>query len=391
LTTAPEWQIDVAIVGAGPAGLSTALNLLKLDVGWAGRMVVLERDAHPRHKLCGGGVTRFGLRHLRSLGIDLDVDFSLVENGRLCYQDREVDVRGYPTFVVTHRQDLDASLARQAAERGIRLVENTRVLSMQRERGRMRLKTERGDLLARAVVGADGSKGLIRSWIGGRETPSRVARLLEVVAPASFEDPEFAQREARFDFTPTVNRLQGYYWDFPTLIAGKAHINSGVFDARVVPAAPRADLKAQLRESRSPGQPAEEGIEGHPIHWFSPFNTFAAENVLLVGDAAGTDPLFGEGISYALGYGAVAARCLHTAFRRGDVRFRDYRRRLFLSDVGRALLLRWLAARTAYRFSHRERFMRGIWRVGKLLAALLGTGRRYPEVYRNRSRADQEA
>jgi flavin-dependent dehydrogenase len=30
--------------------------------------------------------------------------------------------------------------------------------------------------------------------------------------------------------------------------------------------------------------------------------------VLLVGDAAGADPLFGEGISIALGYGVVAAR-----------------------------------------------------------------------------------
>lgn len=382
--------MDVAIVGAGPAGLSTALNLVKQEPGWAGRMVVLERDAHPRHKLCGGGVTRFGLRHLRSLGLELDVDFFLVENGRLCYRDRVIDIRGHPTFIVTHRQDLDASLAHQAAERGVRLVENTRVLSMRRESGRMRLGTERGDLLARAVVGADGSRGLIRSWIGGRETPSRVARLLEIVAPASFDDREFAQREARFDFTPTGKRLQGYYWDFPTVIAGRRYINSGVFDARVVSAAPRADLKANLREGKAPGELPDSGIEGHPIHWFSPFNTFGANNVLLVGDAAGTDPLFGEGISFALGYGAVAARCLEAGFRRGNLRFRDYRRRLFLSDVGRALLLRWFVARAVYRFSHRERFMRGIWGVGKLFAALLGTGKSYPEVYRDPGHAERE-
>lgn len=391
MPTTKQRQIDVAIVGAGPAGLSTALNLLKLDPGWAERMVLLEKEAHPRHKLCGGGVTRFGLRHLRSLGLQLDVNFSLVENCRLLYEDRVVDIRGRPTFIVTHRPEFDAWLAGQALERGVPLVENCEVLSIQREGGGLRLETEYDEFLAAAVVGADGSRGFVRPWIGGRETPSRVARLLEIVSPASFADQEFAAREARFDFTPTANRLQGYYWDFPSLIEGKPHINSGVFDARVIPTAPRADLKAELRGGKSPDEVEERGIEGHPIHWFSPFNTFAVENVLLVGDAAGTDPLFGEGISFALGYGRVAAKCLNAAFRAGDLRLRDYRRRLFVSDVGRALLLRWLVARTMYRFSHRGVFMRGLWRVGRLLAAIIGEGKTHPEAYSDQLQGDRKA
>jgi hypothetical protein len=39
----------VAIVGAGPAGLSTALHLLQIDPSWAERMLVLEKAAHPRN------------------------------------------------------------------------------------------------------------------------------------------------------------------------------------------------------------------------------------------------------------------------------------------------------------------------------------------------------
>jgi flavin-dependent dehydrogenase len=57
------------IIGAGPAGLSTALHLLRIDPAWADRLVVLDRAAHPRHKLCGGGVTRLGLGYLRGLGL----------------------------------------------------------------------------------------------------------------------------------------------------------------------------------------------------------------------------------------------------------------------------------------------------------------------------------
>ena len=54
----PAEEVDVVIVGGGPAGVSTALHLLQLDPGWAGRMVVLEKAAHPREKLCGGGMGR---------------------------------------------------------------------------------------------------------------------------------------------------------------------------------------------------------------------------------------------------------------------------------------------------------------------------------------------
>ena len=48
-------------------------------------------------------------------------------------------------------------------------------------------------------------------------------------------------------------------------------------------------------------------IKGHPIRWYSPENQISAPRILFVGDAAGADPLFGEGISIALGYGAIAA------------------------------------------------------------------------------------
>jgi flavin-dependent dehydrogenase len=53
-------DIDLIIIGSWPAGISTALHLLQQDPGWAGRMIVLEKAIHPRHKLCGGRMTRPG-------------------------------------------------------------------------------------------------------------------------------------------------------------------------------------------------------------------------------------------------------------------------------------------------------------------------------------------
>src|SRR5215831_5447707 len=43
---------DVAIIGAGPAGLAAALAA----AGAGARTVVLERAIHPRYKTCGGGL-----------------------------------------------------------------------------------------------------------------------------------------------------------------------------------------------------------------------------------------------------------------------------------------------------------------------------------------------
>ena len=45
-----EW--DVAIIGAGPAGLAAAHAAASVGA----RAIVLERAVHPRYKTCGGGL-----------------------------------------------------------------------------------------------------------------------------------------------------------------------------------------------------------------------------------------------------------------------------------------------------------------------------------------------
>jgi len=105
-------------------------------------------------------------------------------------------------------------------------------------------------------------------------------------------------------------------------------------------------------------------LKGHPIRWFDPRDQFSRPHALLVGDAAGVDPLFGEGIGYALHYGRVAARAIERAFALDDYSFGDHRRRLLLDWLGRDLSLRSLAAGLAYRL------MRGPRRA-RLTARLL--------------------
>jgi flavin-dependent dehydrogenase len=68
----------------------------------------------------------------------------------------------------------------------------------------------------------------------------------------------------------------------------------------------------------------------------------------LVGDAAGVDALLGEGISFCLEYGRIAAHALVDGFRRGDLSFVDYGERVARSTVGKKLRRLALGARLFY-------------------------------------------
>ncbi|MFQ5459777.1 MAG: hypothetical protein ACE5EL_03190, partial [Anaerolineae bacterium] len=63
----PLW--DVIIVGAGPAGASTALHLAHDDESGTDRILLLEAACHPRDKLCGGAVTRLATPALAPLDL----------------------------------------------------------------------------------------------------------------------------------------------------------------------------------------------------------------------------------------------------------------------------------------------------------------------------------
>ncbi len=72
-------EIDVLIIGAGPAGLSTAMHLMQLDPRWSGRMAIIEKAVHPRDKLCGGGLTQLSFIIMQSLGFNLPLPIPGVE------------------------------------------------------------------------------------------------------------------------------------------------------------------------------------------------------------------------------------------------------------------------------------------------------------------------
>ncbi|MEZ4515496.1 MAG: FAD-dependent monooxygenase [Chloroflexota bacterium] len=343
-------HVDVLIVGTGPSGSSTALHLIKADPSWAGRITMVDKAVHPREKLCGGGITHMGQNILANLGLPMEPKSFPVREVRLVYHDKTYSFFGDPAFRIVRRDEFDHWLVKTVEQLGVRVRQGEAVTGITPHDNYVEVVTERAVFHAKVVVAADGSRSFIRRKLKW-DDDSGVARLIEVLTPENPNvEPEFQEGVAIFDFTPMDEGLQGYYWDFPSYVKGEAFMNRGVFDSRMRPEKPKANLKEVLSESMAERDRSMDDytLKGHPIHWWDTQAKFAQPHILLVGDAAGVDPLFGEGISFALGYGEVAAAEIVESFAADDLSFSDYPERVRTHSLFRQLRLRTWAANYAY-------------------------------------------
>jgi flavin-dependent dehydrogenase len=350
-------HFGLIIVGAGPAGISTALHLAQIAPELVGRTLILEKDRHPRPKLCGGGLLPDAEVILQSLGLDIhevphcDVDWAHFEfNGKGMRMRGEKG--GAFAFRTIRRHEFDAWLAGKARQRGFHIQEDTALKSLSVSGSDVLLETDQGEYRASVVVGADGSKSVVRRLVVPHEA-THTARLLEIVTEPRPETSFHLQANSYFDFLYVPQGILGYTWDFPALENGQPVRVRGIYDSNVYPVKKDISLQSALTEEfeRHGYRLEEYELEGHPLRWFEAKYALSIPHILLVGDAAGADALFGEGISIALGYGRLAAQAIKGAFARQDFSFRGYRREVLRSRLGRSLQRRtWMA-----KFFHRLR------------------------------------
>lgn len=287
---------DVAVIGAGPAGAAAA----RVAAAAGCRVIMLERFRLPRYKTCGGGLIE---RALRAVPVEVRVPvkaraatltFSM--RGRL---ERTRAAQGTVISLV-QRDEFDAALVDAAVAAGATVWDSTVVTGLAGEQDAVCVSTrERGNIRARAVVGADGSAGRCAGYVGVRYDQVDLGLELEIPTP-----PE--QREAWTDrVLIDWGRTPGSYgWVFPK----GDRLSVGVIAAKGSPDQTRGyldDFLAGLRLS----DVEPEVSSGHLTRCRAEDSPLYRDRVLVAGDAAGLlDPWSREGISFALRSGALAGQ-----------------------------------------------------------------------------------
>lgn len=285
---------DIAIVGAGPAGCHLAAKLASHNY-----KVALFDHKVPWEKPCGGGITHKAWSQFPILAdpalpkIEHDCSLQISASGRFFVIDQ-----GHPLFVAD-RKDLGEHLLNYAKQAGA-LHLPLKVTSIEFSDNSVQLQTREDRVFtARTVVGADGTRSIVRKKVLG---PLPSDRTLTAIS-------RFYEGDANDPMMIRVTPFPGYIWAFGR--ADKLAVGVGALE-------PGHDLKNHLEDFMAkffPERKPISKIQGALLPYMNGpagyFEKRQGSRWALVGDAAGfCDTLTGEGILYAVWSADLLAKAI---------------------------------------------------------------------------------
>jgi len=343
---------DVIICGCGPAGSAAGLALAR-----SGRSVLmLDKADFPRPKLCGGLLTWKTARLVETVFGETMAD--LTDAGIVTHASDRYAIRsargvlaqgGLPhPFHFTDRSRFDARLLEHARLAGAETRTGTRVVACDPGQEGAYSRPARVTLAdgtaleAARLIGADGANSVVRNSFPGMDK----ARFARFMAPAIEVALDPAALPEPVDCPQLHVGLMeaGYGWAFP---AGES-VLVGICGLR----RNKVNFSNVFREfiDYLGIDPAVvPPLRGHPLPYGNALDDPTCGRALLAGDAGGfVEPLFGEGIFYALCTGLYAGQAVAQAMDTGQAAgplYTDRLRRDILPELRWSDRLRWLLFR----------------------------------------------
>ncbi len=292
---------SVIIVGAGPAGSTCAYHLAQENV----KVLLLDKARMPRLKACGGGFPQ--------KTVDL-YDFDLSGVLEVMVKKTTIDVQTNRTIYLQRPQGMgymvmrdkfDSLIVEKAIAAGAVFRQEEKCLSIEPEKNRWIVRTDKDAYSADFVVGADGAPSKVARLLGLMEKFDRYG--VAIAAELRVPDEHLARQGpcVHFDFQRVK---KGYAWIFPK----SENLSVGVFTTLGKARSLRSRLDEFIQQN--------ENLKNYKEMFFSRagliprggvYHRLATEGALLIGDAAAMcDPFFGEGIYYAAKSGIMACKAI---------------------------------------------------------------------------------
>jgi flavin-dependent dehydrogenase len=300
---------DVLVIGAGPAG-SVAARALALT---GCRVLLVDRAAFPRWKVCGACLSGRALSTLAEAGLaDLPARLDAVplRTFQLAGRHRAATV-ALPAGVALSRTRFDAALVEEAIRAGAAFLPQTaaalgechadhRVVVLRQREAAL-------SVAARAVIAADGLGGTIAPGRRLVRPGSRIgAGIVADNGPSFYEPGTIYMACGRAGYLGLV-RLEDGRLDiaaaFDPALMRQAHPGPAAADLLAQTGWPAIPDLAELPWRGTPALTRQAGMLG-------------AERLFVLGDAAGyIEPFTGEGMAWAmagaLALAPLAARAVH--------------------------------------------------------------------------------
>ncbi|WP_299061119.1 geranylgeranyl reductase family protein [uncultured Polaribacter sp.] len=293
-------HFEVAIIGSGPSGATTAFYLGKQGIS----TVIIEKETLPRYKTCGGGFVNRGRKNMPfEINEVVESEFFAVDsyfnNGKIHYQSSKEK----PIITMIMRDAFDNLIVQKAKEFGVTLLENHTLKSIDFSADTSILKTSQGAISANFIIAADGVLSATAKMAGWTKETRKLIPALEYEVEVSKEDFKRLSTKVRFDIDAVP---YGYAWSFPK----KNHLSLGVLTTKKG----KINLKEYYQKylkTLGIHKIIKEEAHGFQIPIAPRTDGFVKKNVFLIGDAAGfAEPITAEGISNAILSGKYVAEAI---------------------------------------------------------------------------------